>query len=235
MSEAGRIEGLANWYLKDQTDFDVRMIRFRYDSIKPYLRGLRGLELGPAEGQMTRFLVDHFETLTVVEGSGELLATVPNSANIVKIHAMFEQFEPSEPFDTVVMEHILEHVERPVELLMRAKGWLAPGGRIIVGVPNANSIHRLVAVKMGLLTHPAQLNSRDLALGHRRVYSTATLAVDIAAAGLRREASGGVFFKPLSNQQIQEHWTEDMIRGFFELGKDFPDSAAEIYSVCVQC
>ena len=43
---------------------------------------------------------------------------------------------------------------------------------------------------------------------------------------------GGVFFKPLSNGQIQENWTEEMIQGFFELGKDFPEYAADIYAVC---
>jgi hypothetical protein len=43
---------------------------------------------------------------------------------------------------------------------------------------------------------------------------------------------GGVFFKPLSNQQIQEQWSEAMIQGFYELGKDFPSHAAELYAVC---
>jgi hypothetical protein len=43
---------------------------------------------------------------------------------------------------------------------------------------------------------------------------------------------GGVFFKPLTNQQIQDHWTEEMIQGFYELGKDFPEYAAELYAVC---
>jgi hypothetical protein len=42
----------------------------------------------------------------------------------------------------------------------------------------------------------------------------------------------GVFFKPLSNEQIQYHWTEEMIQGFYAVGKDFPDQAAEMYAVC---
>jgi hypothetical protein len=45
---------------------------------------------------------------------------------------------------------------------------------------------------------------------------------------------GGVFFKPLSNGQIEEHWSKEMIQGFYELGKDFPGLSAEIYAVCAK-
>jgi hypothetical protein len=43
---------------------------------------------------------------------------------------------------------------------------------------------------------------------------------------------GGVFLKPLSNGQIQDHWTTAMVEAFFELGKDFPEIAGEIYAIC---
>ena len=230
--ETTRLASLSDWYLKEQLDFDKRLIRFRYQTIKSKLVGRRGLELGPADGEMTQFLVDDFEELTIVEGSAGLLAQIPDWEKVVKVNALFETFEPTHSFDSILLEHILEHVDDPVGLLSRAKGWLAPGGRLFLGVPNGNSIHRLVAVKMGLLDHPCQLNSRDHALGHRRVYTPATLKADIEKSGLKVLEMGGVYFKPLSNAQIQENWTEEMIKGFYELGKDFPDLAAEIYAVC---
>lgn len=232
-SEQQRIASLSDWYLKEQLDFDKRLIRFRYETLKPHLCGPRGLELGSAEGEMTRFLVNDFETLTVVEGAADLLEKAPEHENLVKIHSLFEEYEPEECFNSIIMEHILEHVEDPVALLKRVKGWLVPDGKLLLGVPNGNSIHRLVAVKMGLLEHPCQLNSRDHALGHRRVYTPETFRKDIQAAGLVVESFGGVFFKALSNQQIQDDWSESLIQGFYELGKDFPDIAAEIYAVCV--
>lgn len=231
-SERGRVETLSDWYLKEQLDFDKRLIRFRYRTLKPHLRGPNGLELGPAEGEMTQFLIHDFARLTVVEGSAELLARIPDAPNVLKIHALFEEFKPQQTFNTIILEHILEHVEHPVELLQRVKHWSAADGCILLGVPNGHSIHRLVAVKMGLLASPIQLNPRDHALGHRRVYTSETFKRDIEAAGLRIVETGGVFFKPLSNQQIQDHWTEDMIQGFYEMGKDFPEYSAELYAVC---
>lgn len=232
MSEDHRVQGLSEWYLKEQLDFDKRLIRFRYQTLQPHLQGPNGLELGPAEGEMTQFLVHDFENLTVVEGAGELLAQIPTRANLHKVHSLFEKFQPERQFNTIIMEHILEHVDGPVALLMKVKEWLMPAGKILIGVPNANSIHRLAAVKMGLLKQPYELNPRDHALGHRRVYTQASLRVDLEGAGLHLVEMGGVFFKPLSNKQIQDNWTEEMIQGFYELGMDFPENAAEIYAVC---
>lgn len=231
-NEHERVESLSDWYLKEQLDFDKRLIRFRYETIKPKLVGKRGLELGPAEGEMTQFLINDFEQLTIVEGSADLLSQIPDRENLVKIHALFEEFQPEQPFDSIILEHVLEHVDDPVGLLTRVKNWLAPGGKLFLGVPNGNSIHRLVAVKMGLLDNPCQLNSRDLALGHRRVYTPLSFRVEIEKSGLTVLEMGGVYFKPLSNGQIQENWSEEMIQGFYELGKDFPEQAAEIYAVC---
>lgn len=230
--ELQRVGSLSDWYLKEQLDFDKRLIRYRYETIKPKLVGKRGLELGPAEGEMTQFLVSDFEQLTIVEGSSELLAQIPERTNLIKVHALFEEFEPKEAFDSIILEHVLEHVDDPVALLTRVREWLAPNGKLFLGVPNGNSIHRLVAVKMGMLENPCQLNPRDHALGHRRVYTPKTFRVDIEESGLSVLEMGGVYFKPLSNGQIQENWTEEMIQGFYELGKDFPEFAAEIYAVC---
>jgi trans-aconitate methyltransferase len=231
-NEHERVESLADWYLKEQLDFDKRLIRFRYETLKPKFVGRNGLELGPAEGEMTQFLLNDFDRLTVVEGSADLLAQIPPRPNLVKVNALFEEFHPEERFDSIILEHVLEHVDDPVGLLVRVREWLAPGGRLFLGVPNGNSIHRLVAVKMGLLEQPCQLNARDHSLGHRRVYTPATFRADIEQSGLTVEEIGGVYFKPLSNAQIQDHWNEAMIQGFYELGKDFPEFAAEIYAVC---
>jgi trans-aconitate methyltransferase len=234
MSERARVDGLSGWYLKDQLGFDRRMIDYRYRSIKPYLLGPHGLELGPAEGAMTRLLIDDFSSLTVVDGAAELLARIPNFPHLTKVHALFEEFEPVTRFSTIVMDHVLEHVADPVALLHRARDWLAPAGHLVLGVPNGNSFHRLAGVKMGLLREPCELNERDQTLGHRRVYTRESLLRDLHAAGLRPTTWGGVFFKPVSNQQIQDTWTEKMMDGFYELGKDFPEHANELYAICEQ-
>ena len=231
-NEKQRIDETASFYTDGQLDFDRALIGYRYKTLKPHLLGPAGLELGSAEGVMTRMLVDDFEQLTIVDGAKSLLDMVPAHPKLTKIHSLFEEFKPAQKFNTVIIEHVLEHVEDPVALMKIAQGWLAPGGVLCLGVPNGLSFHRLAAVKMGLLPEPCALNSRDHALGHRRVYTPATFRKDVEAAGLKIEKIGGVFFKPLSNGQIEKDWNPQMIEGFYQLGHDFPENAAEIYVIC---
>jgi hypothetical protein len=109
--------------------------------------------------------------------------------------------------------------------------WLAPGGRSITAVPNARSLHRQAAVLMGLLGVETELNDTDRRIGHRRVYTPETFRADFYRAGLSVDVFGGYWLKTLSNQQIQDSWTEDMIAAFLQLGERYPDVAAEIYVV----
>ncbi len=233
MDEGQRLDENASWYLHEQLDFDKRLIGFRYRSIKPWFEGNTCLELGPAEGMMTRLLLADFPSLTVVDSASDLLDQIPDHAALEKVNSLFEDYEPGWLFDTIILEHVLEHVESPGELLARVRKWCRSGGRIVVGVPNGHSFHRLAAVKMGLLASPTELNDRDQALGHRRVYTPESFRRECEESGLHVLHEGGVYFKPLANAQIQEHWNESMIEGFCLLGQDFPQNAAEIFSVCL--
>jgi len=232
MDEMLRVEASANWYTHQQLAFDRELVRFRFRTIEPYLQGPHGLELGSGDGSMTVYLRKKFSPLTVVEGSKHLVDQIPDGDDVVKIHSLFEEFRPTQKFDTVILEHVLEHVEDPVQLLKDASRHLKPGANLCVGVPNAHSFHRLAAVKMGMLKDVYELNERDHAVGHRRVYSWELLAADLRSAGLTVEKMDGIFFKPLSNGQIDKYWDAKMVEGFYQLGKDFPENAAEISVVC---
>jgi 2-polyprenyl-3-methyl-5-hydroxy-6-metoxy-1,4-benzoquinol methylase len=221
-----------SWYVTKYLPFDKKLIEFRYRSIKPYIKPGRGLELGSAQGDMTEFLVKHFDTMVSVDGSRELLDIIPHYPNHKKVHSYFENYEPNETYDTIIMEHILEHVTDPVTLLSRVRTWLAPGGVLIIGVPNAKSFHRLAAVKMNMLKSIYELNERDHEVGHQRVYCTDTLHNDVKKAGLTIIKHGGGFLKPLSNKQINDTWTDEIIEGFYQLGCDFPEHAADIFVIC---
>ncbi|MCX6248469.1 MAG: class I SAM-dependent methyltransferase [Bacteroidetes bacterium] len=231
MEKKEKIEMLSGWYFNDQLNFDRVLITCRYRTINKFFRKGIGLEMGPGDGVMTRYLITDFEQLDVVDGSEQLLNSIPAYPNIRKHCAFFEEFVPDRSFDTIIMEHILEHLEDPVKVLKRAASWLKPDGVLIAGVPNAKSFHRLAAVKMGLLVTEYELNDRDRALGHYRIYDTESLGADIVASGLHPSIQGGVFFKPVSNKQIEDTWTPEMIEGFYLLGATFPQNAAEIFVV----
>jgi 2-polyprenyl-3-methyl-5-hydroxy-6-metoxy-1,4-benzoquinol methylase len=231
-SEYERLSEAASWYESEQLDIDRALVRFRYHELSPHFVGSKCLELGPADGVMTELLRTHFKSLTVVDAAEHLLDLIPDGPEVSKVCALFEDFSPSERFDTIVADHVLEHVIDPGLILRRVRGWLTVDGVVLIGVPNAHSIHRLAAVKMGLLQSPWSLNDRDVAVGHRRVYDRELLRRQIQDAGFTIRHEGGVFLKPVSNSQIERTWTKDMVSAFAELGRELPELAAEIIAVC---
>lgn len=225
------IENLSSWYTNQQLDFDKVLINYRYKTINEFFRGKRCLEMGPADGVMTKMLRNDFEQLDLLEGSQNLLNLIPDYKNVNKFCSFFENYDTDKKYDTIIMEHILEHLISPYDVLVKVKEWLSDNGVLIVGVPNAKSFHRLAAVKMGLLKSEYELNERDRELGHFRIFDLNSLEKEVLDAGFNINQKGGVFFKPLSNKQIQDSWTEQMIEAFYLLGKDFQENAAEIFIV----
>lgn len=230
-AEIERLEAIAedSWYATGPMPTSLRYLARVFAR---HWRGQRCLELGPAEGLLSERLAASFDHVTLVEGSRrfctDLAARFP-SATVV--HSLFEDYSPAEPFDTVVLGHVLEHVNDPVGLLVRIREWVAPGGVVLAAVPNSHSLHRQAAVLMGLLPTEDSLNETDLHHGHRRVYDLTGLRADFAAAGWTVTTFGGYWLKPLSNAQTAEQWTQEMLDAYMELGERYPDSAAEIYVV----
>ncbi len=205
-------------------------IDYCFKVLQRHIQGENILEMGPAEGVMTERLATTGKHITVVEGSKlfcESLSKKFPHANVV--HALFEEFEPKERFDTIILGHVLEHVQDPVDILTRARGWLKPGGVIFAAVPNARSIHRQAAVIMHMLSSEDALNEMDVHHGHRRVFNPESFRSVFSQSGLQIAIFGGYWLKPISNSQLEASWTQEMIIAFMQLGERYPDIAGEIY------
>jgi 2-polyprenyl-3-methyl-5-hydroxy-6-metoxy-1,4-benzoquinol methylase len=208
-------------------------IKYSFQIANRYLVGDNLLEMGPAEGVMTELLGTTGKKMTVVEGSGAFCEDLRQRfPDVNVIHSLFEEFQTETLFDNIILGHVLEHVQDPVEILRLASSWLKPGfGRIFAAVPNARSLHRQAAVIMGLLRQEDELNEMDLHHGHRRVFNPETFRNVFYQAELQIEIFGGYWMKPVSNKQIEDNWTAEMLEAFMRLGERYPDIAGEIYVV----
>jgi SAM-dependent methyltransferase len=100
---------------------------------------------------------------------------------------------PKGTFNVILMYHVLEHVDRPIEILARLRQWLAEDGFLLVEVPNIEARHEAPITRF----HVA----------HLFYYSPDTLRGMASAAGLGvREmslaADGGTItglFRPTSD------------------------------------
>jgi len=233
-AEGSRLEEVAKWLQLGKGMYGTST-RWTAAELIKLARGKSCLELGSADGEMTVILEKHFDRIVSVDGSQEYVrrAQARVTPKTQVIHAMFEELELAEQFDTVIISHVLEHVAHPVTILSRAKRWIATSGALLVVVPNADSLHRKAAVHMGLLQRCDELNENDQRLGHRRVYSPLSLRADIEKAGLRVGRTGGIFLKILSNAQLEATWTDKMLEAYYQIGFEFPNNCAEIWAECL--
>lgn len=190
------------------------------------------LELGPAEGIMTDILYPYYKNYTIVDGADFFVKAILERHPEIEGHcALFEEFQPSKKYDNIILGHVLEHVENPVGILKMCATWLSQKGVILAAVPNSHSIHRQVAVLMGLLKTEKELNDTDRKNGHRRVYDMFTLQKDFSDAGLNVIKSGGYWLKSEHNTFIDVNYNEKMIEAFLKLGESHPEIAGEIYVI----
>ena len=232
--EKKHLENIAydSWYAKGA---NYASILYSEKIFERHLNEGSVLELGPAEGVMTKNLMTKFSDYTVVEGSSFFCNKLKAQNPKLKVfNSLFEDFNPKKKYDNILLGHVLEHVLYPVQILLKVKNWLSINGKILAAVPNANSIHRQAAVMMGILKTKYDLNESDIHHGHRRVYDLASFKNDFIKAELKIVTIGGYWIKPVSNKQIEKTWTENMLNAFMKLGEQYPDIAAEIYIIATK-
>ena len=171
--------------------------------------GARVLELGFGDGIVTAALAKSGCELTVLEGSATLVDRARQAHPTVNcVHSLFEDFRADRAYGVILASHVLEHVDDPQAILRLISSWLVETGKIIIVVPNRNSLHRQLAVLMGLQPELDTLSKRDLMVGHQRVYSLEGLEEDVHRAGLRPIKSVGFFLKVLPNAMMLDYSRE---------------------------
>lgn len=187
------------------------------------------LELGFGDGLVTEILSASSSDYTVIEGSEKICQIAANKFNNIDIvHTLFEEFTPKKKYDIIIAGHVLEHVKKPVDLLSKIKKWIKPSGHLIVVVPNAESIHRELAVIMGLQKKNSDLSARDHQVGHIRVYNLEGLKNDVDAAGWKVEEERGFFLKVLPNSMMLEY-SPDLIQAMNLVSKNLrPQDTANL-------
>jgi 2-polyprenyl-3-methyl-5-hydroxy-6-metoxy-1,4-benzoquinol methylase len=216
---AGNLEDM--WIEKAGQDFEWPWIQSHInDSSKV-------LDLGYGDGHsfynLRAIAEEKNLTITLVEGAPSLVEGARSEATnrIEVIHDFFETYSARRGFDVIIASHVLEHVDSPVQLLKHLATLLSPTGVMVGIVPNRESIHRRLAVKMGIQPELDTLSPRDIIVGHQRVYSIDTLQHDFSSAGWTMVDLKGYFLKPFSNSQLIP-LGEKVIQSLLEISGELP-------------
>ena len=95
-------------------------------------------DLGCASGGLLAAVRDRAGTTTGVDLEPDAVAAAREVADhaIVADVSQLHEPPPGGPFDVVVCGDVLEHVATPAAILRTVRGWLAPGGVVVISVPN---------------------------------------------------------------------------------------------------
>jgi 2-polyprenyl-3-methyl-5-hydroxy-6-metoxy-1,4-benzoquinol methylase len=117
----------------------------------------------------------------------------------LKVHLgkLAEQRYAADTFDAVVMNHVIEHVPDPRELLIECHRILKPGGRLVVITPNEGSWgHRLYRTDWRGLEPPRHLHLFNSA-------SLTTLIAPIHFKNIKSHSSGRARFIFCESQSLR--------------------------------
>lgn len=161
-----------------------------------------------------------------------------NLPNFQVIKGFFEdvsvqlaQYLPGEP-DLVICSGVLHEVPNAHLLLATIAQIMGEKTLLHVNVPNAMSLHRRLAKAMGLIQDLTAMSERNQQLLQQRVYDLESLAAEMVRAGLAISESGGYLIKPFTHAQMEvvsSAVDEKVLDGLYELGKESPEWASEIY------
>lgn len=234
--EKEQLETIANAYITPDPGriIDQKTVRLIVKEIMPMIKGPKVLEMGFGDNCWTDSIIRNFGHSYIVDASKKLIDKARKIYNdkITIYQSFFEEFTPIERFDTILSTFVLEHVEDPVQVLGMTKNWLNDDGTLIVIVPNADSLHRRLAVCMGMQKNTWDIGETDKKMGHRRVYTIDKMAKDISKAGLKIIDKKGIHVK-LFPQAMMKDCTDEMLNGLVKLGMKLPmEYSASIVFTC---
>lgn len=201
------------------------------------------LEIGCGLEPLFQFYHD-FKKMVIVEPSQNFVDNAKREARtydgkIVCIQGFFEESveeikELNIRFDYIVLSSLLHEVEKPKNLLKAIKQLCSENTILHVNVPNAYSIHRLLAKEMGIIQEVHEISELQQTMQRNSVFDINTLSQILEECGYIVLEKGSYFPKFLSAKQMelmlkQGIVQENIFDGLDQMIKYFPEYGSEIY------
>lgn len=236
------IENYSEKYLAE--DFEYYQVHYRRKKILEQIdiyQPTSILEIGCGMEPLFRYRENI--KYTIVEPSklfcknAEKLAA--DASNVLIVQGFFEEVADAltEKFDMVICSGLLHEVEYPLQLLEAIVKICTEGTIVHINVPNARSIHRLLAVESGIIHDIYQKSDRNIELQQNNVYDLEGLSKLVQSVGLEIESKGSYFIKPFPHAQMYKIFQngilkENVLDGLYNIVKYMPELGSEIFVNC---
>lgn len=244
MSDSHRKQAIAEYeQAYSASDFEVIQARYRKKLLLELLHSVqpkRVLEVGCGWETIAKHW-SGFEQFTIVEPGAQFAAKARADVQAISGVTVVEQFLEEavdqlqqQSYDLILLSSLLHEVPDPAAVLRSAKTLCHAATVVHVNVPNARSMHRLLAVEMGLIPDVYTASALQQSFKQPRIFDMAQLQALAAGVGFKVQASGSFLIKPFTHGQMMSLvnnglLTGQMLDGLWGLTKHFPEAGSEIY------
>lgn len=203
--------------------------KYKHDSI---------LEIGCAMDSQGNYIED-MKSYTIVEPSHEFIEKAKRDlgGNVHYLEGLFEdkiELLEHQNFDFIIIGSLLHELEAPAQFLRTMKRICNKETTIHVNVPNAKSMHRLLAQECGLVKDIYSLTERNELFQQHKIFDMDSLVDLIQQLGGKVLDSGSYFIKPFTHKQMMRCLMdgiidEQILEGLEQIVEYMPELGSEIY------
>tara|TARA_R110001592_G_scaffold27387_9_gene101415 strand:+ start:15443 stop:16186 length:744 start_codon:yes stop_codon:yes gene_type:complete len=244
--EIDRINSVVDAYKKIYNNFENILVDYRQQIVMEQLKKYKPtsiLEIGVGLNNILYNKIlknidiyNNIQKWTCIEPCKEFIDNIKiNDKKFNIIEGFFENINFNHKYDFIIISGLLHEVENPNLILQKSKNFLSENGMIHINVPNSNSFHRELGTILNIIKNKDSFSELDKKLQHYCIFNNNSLESLIKKNKLKIVDNGGYFFKLHSNNQLFNLYNEygsELMNGLFELGKRYPDKAAEIFINC---
>lgn len=143
-------------------------------------------------------------------------------------------------YDYIVVSSLLHEIENPSQLIKSILSLCDNNTVVHINVPNANSLHRILAKEAGLVKNEKEFSPRNYIFQQHNVFTDKelkTIVIETAAQegkSVQILENGSFFVKPFTHRQMEQCLengiiTPGIVDGFDKIISYMPDLGSEIF------
>ncbi len=144
----------------------------------------------------------------------------------------------NETFDYIICSGVLHETHTPDSFLKGIGKLMQKRTSVYINVPNANSIHRLIAMEMGIIDNIFEKSDRNKYLSQKEIFDKSKLE-NIIIKNIpfaKIDECESFFLKPFTHDQMMNSLSkgcinQNIIEGLYKTSKYFPDNGSELYCI----
>ncbi len=221
-------------------------VKYRREKILELMRLCKHetvLEIGCGMEPLFAYVSD-YQKMVIVEPGDTFIQNARKKAeesgsNVICIQGFLEEQtrqvkEASSAYDFIVLSSLLHEVDEPEKLLQAVSSVCCAETIVHINVPNADSIHRLLAKEMGLIQDVHEVSDLQKALQNNRVFDLDSLCAMADRCGFEVLQKGSYFPKLLSAGQMARMLEQGIVgeaifEGLNKMIQYVPQYGSEIY------